>query len=294
MTISIIIPNWNGKKLLEKNLPQVLAAAGNEAEVVIIDDGSTDGSPEFLRDISSQSSRFKISGLSQNHGFAYTVNLGVKKAKGEVVVLLNSDVLPENDFLKPLEEDFADPGIFAVSLSEPQYGWAWGEFKDGYLSHEPRKGANQAHISLWASGGSGAFRKRIWQELRGFDFLYHPFYWEDVDLSYRAWKRGYQILWEPKSVVHHRHESTVSRLSSSYVGLIKQRNELLFIWKNITSPALFREHKKFLIKRIASYPGYSRIFLSAMKKLGPVLRARRQEKSEAKLTDQEIFKFFER
>lgn len=290
---SLIIPNWNGKKLLEKNLPSVLTAAKEErAEIIIIDNGSVDESLHYLQDLASQNPSFQIIKLPKNYGFSYAVNLGIKKAQGKIVVLLNNDVAPKKDFLFPLKKHFANPQVFAVSLNEPQFSWARGEFKNGFFAHQPGPKTQKTHLSLWASGGSAAFNRKLWLKLGGFDRIYHPFYWEDVDLGYRAWKRGYQVLWEPRSIVHHHHESTVSRFSPKYIDLIKQRNELLFIWKNITSSQLTNEHKKALLKRIIKSPGYLKIFLAALAKLPQVLSRRRQEKKESQLTDEKIFKLF--
>jgi GT2 family glycosyltransferase len=290
---SLIIPTWNGRNLLEKNLPKVIAAIEvKKTEIVVIDNGSTDGSAAYLKTLLSSRTMNRLIALKKNFGFSYAVNLGVKKAKGEIVVLLNNDVVPEKNFLSPLKKLFSDPQVFAVSLHEPQFSWARGEFKDGFLFHEPGPKTKKTHPSLWASGGSAAFRKSTWQELGGLDDLYRPFYWEDLDLGYRALKRGYQILWEPGSVVHHRHEATVSRFPKKYVDLIKQRNELLFIWKNITSQKMFFEHKKYLVKRIMKNPGYLKIFLAALAKLNQVIARRQEEIIAAKLTDEEVFKKF--
>ncbi|MBN1263834.1 MAG: glycosyltransferase family 2 protein [Candidatus Pacebacteria bacterium] len=289
---SIIIPTWNKKNLLKKNLPLVIAAGDKEeVELVVVDNGSIDGSVDFLKKISAETKSLKINllELPRNFGFAYAVNLGAEKARGEFLVLLNNDVVPEKGFLKPVGRVFLDPKVFALSLNEPQFSWAGGEFKNGFLAHKPGEKTKKIHHSLWASGGSGVFRKRIWQELGGFDLLYEPFYWEDVDLSYRAWKRGYRVLWEPEAVVHHLHEASVSRFPKKYVDLIKQRNELLFIWKNITSQKMFSEHKRFLVKRLRGKPGYFKVLLATLIKTPQVLVRRRQEKKAAKLTDEEVF-----
>jgi GT2 family glycosyltransferase len=292
---SIIIPTWNGRLLLEKNLPRVLAAVrGQKAEIIIVDDGSTDQTAKFLKNLVFKDLMNQFIELNRNYGFSHACNLGVSKARGEIVVLLNNDVVPERNFLEPLKKDFKNPKIFAVSFHEPQFSWAQAFWQAGFVQHRPGPKTKKACFSFWASGGSAAFRKIIWLELGGFDYLFQPFYWEDVDLCYRAWKRGFQILWEPDSIVHHRHESTISQFSPRYVSLITQRNELLFVWKNIVSPGLFKEHQQALIKRIFKNPGYSRIFLAAMVKLPQVLPQRSQEKREARLKDEEIFELFKK
>jgi GT2 family glycosyltransferase len=274
---SIVIPTWNGRRLLEKNLDSVLVTGADE--VVVVENGSSDGSLEYLQERRKRFKSLKVVSLAKNLGFGRGCNLGVEKTRGEIVVLLNNDVVPEGNFLEPLKKDFADPQVFAVSCCEPQWSWAKVEWRDGFLRHSVGQKTAKTHDSFWASGGSAAFRKSIWAELGGFDPLYAPFYWEDVDLCYRARKRGYKILWEPKSVVYHQHEGTIGvKFSKSYVDLIKQRNELLFIWKNITNKKRFAEHKQALWRRMVEHPGYIKVVLAALKKFSEVRVKREKEK----------------
>jgi len=287
MKFSIIIPNWNGKKILAKNLPAVLATGADE--VIIADDGSKDDSVDFIKDKYPQ---VKI--VTHRHlGFAKNCNDAVKKAKGDIIVLLNSDVLPAKDFLNTLRFDFQDPTVSAVSLNEKQWSWATAKWEKGFVIHGPGEKAKQNHISFWASGGSAAFRKDIWEKLGGFDSLYYPFYWEDVDLSYRAWKRGLRVIWDPQSVVKHKHEGTIGlNFSKKYIDFISQRNQLLFIWKNITSIKMFYEHKIYLWKKIFREPGFLKPFAAALIKLPKVFWRRFKEIKEAKISDQEVFSLF--
>ncbi len=130
-------------------------------------------------------------------------------------------------------------------------------------------------------------------ELGGMDEkLLSPLYWEDLDLSYRAQKRGYELLWEPKAMVTHEHESTVKKLPIRYVQRIQERNQLLFIWKNLTSRILFRKHIIGLLKRAATHPGYLLIIFSALRFIFKVIKARNIEAKEAKISDEAIFNRF--
>lgn len=289
MKISIIIPNWNGRRLLEKNLPAVLAAGPDE--VIVVDDASEDNSVSFLK---KKYPKVKIVQHEKNSGFASSCNDGVAASMGEIIVLLNSDVIPEKDLFEFFLPHFKDPRVFAVSFNESQWSWARICWKGGFVEHEPGPKPDKTHITAWASGGSGAFRKSVWEELEGFDTLYKPFYWEDVDLSYRAWKRGYKVLWEPKAVVNHKHEGIIgAHFSKSYINSISQRNQLIFIWKNITDLRMSFKHRLFLVWRLKS-PSYFKVFLSALL-LSPAVFARRiEEKSKAKVSDREIFNQFER
>jgi len=124
--------------------------------------------------------------------------------------------------------------------------------------------------------------------LGGFDGIYAPFYSEDVDLGYRAWKSGYKLLWEPKSIIEHKHESTMSKFPKRFLDYVKERNRLLTVLRNITDPKMLSENKITQILRVLSGPNYIKI----------ILAARRQIKAYPApivfpvLTDQEIFALF--
>jgi len=286
MKFSIVIPNWNGQKLLEKNLPAVLAAGADE--IIIVDNGSTDNSLQSIDSLKSP--KIKVIKNQVNLGFARAANQGVEAAKNEIAVLLNNDVVPEKDFLKPLVDDFHDDKLFAVSLNEPQWSWAKGKWVRGFVEHEPGSKSKTNHISFWANGGSGAFRKNIWEKLGGFDEIYKPFYWEDIDLSYRAWKRGYKIIWEPKAVVCHQHESTIgTHFSKKYIDFISQRNQILFIWKNITNFKMLFEHKMALGRKLLTQPKYWWPYLAALSKLYLIFPRWFKEKAQQKVSDKTIF-----
>jgi len=295
--VSIIIPNYNGRELLEKNLPQVLEACDNSnnhiIEVIIVDDASFDDSVSYLK--KNFSSKVGVIKHTKNRGFSYSVNTGVRMAKGDLVVLLNTDVIPEKNFLESVLNHFNDGKVFAVSFRERGYSWAKGYFKDGFIVHEQGKESKETHDTFWVSGGSGIFRRKYWMKLNGMDEkLLSPFYWEDIDLSYRAAKRGLKLLWEPKSIVDHKHESTISKLTKSYVQRIRERNELLFIWKNLTSANLFKKHMRGLFLRVAKHPGYMRIVLMALTKLKLVINKRKKEIKETIISDEALFAKFQR
>ena len=98
--------------------------------------------------------------------------------------------------------------------------------------------------TAWVSGGSGAFRKSLWKELGGMDEMFNPFYWEDIDLSFRAVKAGYRIFFEPNSVVVHEHGKGIIKQEYSpfQVKTITYRNQFIFIWKNLSDPKDLIEH----------------------------------------------------
>ncbi|MDP8990861.1 MAG: glycosyltransferase, partial [Acidobacteriota bacterium] len=111
---AIVIPNWNGRDLLEKYLPSVVAAAERVAgsEVIVVDNGSSDGSAEFVRERFPQ---VRVMALETNLGFGGGSNAGFRAARHDVVVLLNSDMRVEPDFLPPLLQGFSDAQVFSVA-----------------------------------------------------------------------------------------------------------------------------------------------------------------------------------
>ncbi len=253
MNISIIIPNYNGKKLLQKNLPKVFEAAyfyakksNSEVEVVIVDDDSTDNSVSSIKyyvlGIKDKNVAFKILQNEKNLGFSSTINKGVMDAKGEIVVLLNTDVAPQKYFLEPLIASFKDENVFAVGCMDKSIegkktilrGRGIGKWRQGFLVHA--RGEVDKTNTLWVSGGSGAFRKTMWEKIGGFNELYNPFYWEDIDISYRALKAGYKVLFEPKSTVFHEHEKGAikKKYSLFQIKIIAYRNQFIFVWENLT------------------------------------------------------------
>jgi GT2 family glycosyltransferase len=291
---SVVIPNFNGLWLLKTNLPLVVKALENEKnnidEIVVVDDASTDDSISYIK---SKYPNIRIVKHTKNRGFPASVNTGVRSAKNGLVVLLNTDVGPSNNFLNPTLKHFKDDSVFAVSFHEKGYGYAKGRFKNGFIVHDPGKEVNKTSNTFWASGGSAVFRRSIWVKLGGMDEkLFTPYYWEDVDLSYRAAKRGYKILWEPNSKVVHKHGSTISKISKRRRSRIQQRNQLLFIWKNLTSTRLFKKHLSGLTKYTLRHPGYFIILLSALLKARTVMISRKKEKKETKVSDEAIFASF--
>src|ERR1035437_5274859 len=148
MNISIVIPNYNGENLLKVNLEKVLKEVSSyqlgKVEIIVVDDKSTDDSVKFINEFKDS----KANGLilvenKKNLGFAPTVNKGVKAATGEIVILLNTDVYPKDDFLEPLLKHFSEKQVFAVGCLERSIegnvvvlrGRGLGEWKRGFLVH---------------------------------------------------------------------------------------------------------------------------------------------------------------
>jgi len=311
MNLSIIIPNYNGEKLLRNNLPKVFETVSTykdgKVEVIIIDDCSTDNSLNGLRNLEPvvkslyKNVTFKVLKNEKNLGFSTNVNKGVNNAMGDILILLNTDVVPEKDFLKPLLRHFQDEKIFAVGCLDKSIegnrtilrGRGVGEWKRGFFIHA--RGEVDKENTLWVAGGSGAFRKSIWDKLGGLDTLYDPFYWEDIDLSYRALKSGYGIAFEPKSVVVHEHDKGAIRsaYSNFEIKTIAYRNQFIFVWKNITDFPLKFNHAFWLPYHILSAMtrkdlAFLKGILSAFILLPKIIKYRNAEKKLFVLKDNQV------
>jgi O-antigen biosynthesis protein len=241
---TVVIPNWNGRDLLAKYLPSVIdALSGNpHNEILVVDNGSEDGSAQFLRDTFPQ---VRVLALDRNLGFGGGSNAGFRAAKNDIVVLLNSDMRVEKDFLQPLLDPFSDELVFAVScqiyFSDPnklreETGLTQGWWENGGLRvrHRDDAAIQQPFPCFYGGGGSCAFDRGKFLELGGFDELLRPFYLEDTDLGYMAWKRGWKVLYQPRSVVYHEHRGTIGkRFSQEQIDRVLKKNFILFCWKNI-------------------------------------------------------------
>jgi len=245
--VSIIIPNFNGASILATNLPTVLAAArvyGGDVDIIVVDDASSDQSVAM---VTGKFPQIKLVRHAINRGFAETVQSGVHAAAHEILVFLNSDVRPHADFLAPLIETLMiSRDVFSVSplVSDPEgrvQNVSWNRYKmvrgtikstlwDLNTVRECQK-KGRALKSLFASGGSIALKKEMFNRLDGFLPLYKPFYLEDTDLCTRAWMRGWQTLFDPRSRVVHDHVGTIKRFfRAKKIRTIRTRNRFLYLW----------------------------------------------------------------
>jgi len=262
--IDIIIPSFNGKYLLEKHLPEIIKNTDQLHKIIVVDNGSTDDTVTWL---AQKYPEIEVVRNKTNLGFTKPVNQGVAVSKSEYLILMNNDVHPGKDYLKNIFKFFEDDKLFAVSFNENESSWPLVSWKDGKLQFSRGEDKDHPRYSAWASGGSAIFRRSIWDKVGGLNEMYAPFYWEDIGIGYRAWKMGYKIIWGNSSIVYHQHESTSKKLNPNYVSLIKQRNELLFTWANITDKNLRRSHFMFLLAHTLKHPGYLRVVIAAVARL---------------------------
>jgi GT2 family glycosyltransferase/glycosyltransferase involved in cell wall biosynthesis len=306
---SVVIPNWNGRDLLEQYLPSVEAAlAGHpDNEIIVVDNGSSDGSADFVRRAFPQA---RVLALDRNYGFGGGSNAGFRAAKNDVVVLLNSDMRVALDFLAPLLEGFGDDRVFAVSCQiffrdpnkpREETGLTEGWWQDGGLKvgHRIDAALSDVFPCFYGGGGSCAFDRRKFLELGGFDDLLAPFYLEDTDLGYMAWKRGWKVLYQPRSIVYHEHRGTIGkRFSEAQIQAVLKKNYLLFCWKNIHEWRRLAAHFFFsfggalLSVATRDVPGRANLdgWWRALRQLPGVIASRWRARGFAMVDDTEAFR----
>lgn len=308
---SVIISNWNGRELLKESVPSVLEAikySGVDHELIIVDDASSDGSQEFIKKNYPQ---VKLIVLKENKGFGEANNIAVSQSKNEIIIPLNNDMSIEKNYFSSVLPHFDDETVFGVTpkMSEEDAlrnkvkirTSSWAEFKFGFwqdIDNINLKDRKSRYISLTALGGGAAFDKKKFISLGGFDKLYYPIYYEDTDLCYQAWKRGWKIIYEPGTTVHHRCSQTITtQHGKKRASLIKKKNYYLFIWKNITDRPLILQHLLFLPffllnKLVSGRVMWVKAFFLALKQLKEALVRRRTVKKESVFSDRDILNLF--
>jgi len=235
-SVCLAILNYNGKKHLEHLLPTTSAAANKfsgTCAVVVLDNQSTDDDVAWIgREFSSVQAI-----VAPKNDFLFSYNWLAQKRSEDILVLLNNDLRVDSNFLAPLIRHFESPDVFSVSARS--YDWngtvvtsgpARLKFENGFYSWRFDTAHQKTCHTLFTSGGFMAVDRSKFIELGGFNPLFAPAYCEDVDLCFRAWRRGWRCIYEPDSVVWHRHQATWSDHSNGSLSSLELRNLLLMQW----------------------------------------------------------------
>ena len=291
LKVSVLMSCYNDEELLRKNLPKimemVLVSKDKVLEIIVVDDGSTDGSGSYIRENFPQ---IKLIKHKLNRGVTAAYNTGVRMAKGDLVLTISTDMIPRKNILSYLLPYFSDEKTFAVSFHEKNLGPEKAIWREGLIQFKQKKESSYSNRTFYIRKGEGIFRRKMWMELGGMDEkLFSPFFWEDLDLSYRAAKMGYKNLWEPQARVEHTHLGAAGKLSKKYIEKLGQIHMLLFIWKNIQSKNLMRKHFIGILRKIFKDPKYILVVFSAVGKIGTVIKLRKKMKKEGRISDEAIF-----
>jgi GT2 family glycosyltransferase len=299
-----VIPNYNGLHFLQRCIPSLLeaiASNGGQHEVIVVDNGSTDGSIPYVLQVGAP---VRVVPLEHNVGFARACNRGASEARHELLLFLNNDMYFDGGFLAPLLGHFVEhDDVFAVSGQiwnwSDQFvaGRVYGRFVLGSftVAFDREKHERVCH-TLYASGAVAAVDRLKFEQLGGFDELLYIY--EDVDLGYRAWKRGWRVLHEPRSIVYHKGQATSRQLFSRHQYLtVNLKNRFWFMWKNLTDKRVFYRYLAllplslpYLTLRLRS-PAPFLAFCSALPALKLVSEKRHLECQLAVQSDLDVLNF---
>jgi GT2 family glycosyltransferase len=278
--LSIVVINWNGRGLLDKFFPTVVEAArsfessrGEPTEIIVADDASSDDSGSWLR---AHWPQVRFESSSAQRGFAPTANRGFQASRFPMVYLVNNDVALAPATLAPLAAHLSDPSVFAATGNAYDYATGVlrgagqrGKFRRGFLSVHSRFVVasealeSQANVNpnldplltLYATGGSSLFDRDKFLALGGFEEMLSPYGWEDVELSLRAWKQGFEVRYEPRSAIWHQFSSTIgSRVPARRVAATYERNRLLAHWLHLDTRGQRAAHALGLTVKLLASP----------------------------------------
>lgn len=254
--ISAIITNYNGYDILKRDFQKIHAnlCDSGVAEIIVVDDASSDQSVDYLNTYFPE---VIVVSFPVNEGFSKASNAGAARASHPILLFLNNDVVPNSFDQSIVSNYFKDDSLFAISpkIIRKKNGkdfiesHTFGQFRLGQIdygqtqSRYPKRVLYEGDPIFFACGGGAFISKDKFDQIGGFDLLYFPFYVEDVDLSFQAWRMGWQSLYTEKVSFFHYHSSTNSAYFSwFYIRLISKRNVYLFNWKMIDSIRHFISH----------------------------------------------------
>lgn len=304
MKIEVIVLNYNGGDLLQECLPSLVNSVKktrHTARLVLLDNGSTDGSEVFAQ---TRYPEIEVARARENR-LLCSYNDYLQESDCDVAILLNNDMKVEEHFIDPLVSHFekrddvfmATPRCLSfdgtryeggITQFRMHFGIFWASSR--YPGHE----RNINRVSPTMAAGYGAFDRKKFLGLGGYDDLYLPGRLEDTDLCFRAWKKGWTLLYEPTSIVYHKGGVSFHKRFGEWGTLrINHRNAFLFTWKNIRDPFFLLSHVLLLPWRLvlALLRGQTEFvlgFFDACPLLGKAL-ARRVRLPSSPLPDREIF-----
>ncbi len=236
--ISALVPTRGGDARLERNLPSVvraLEASGDAWEVVVVDDG---------QELRRAPRGVLLLPLAESRGYGPAVNAAAAVASGDQLLVLNDDVRLEESAVRVLREALAPEGVFAVvprivsPLSRAgDEGGKSATLRAGLVEIEEAP-SSETHPTFYPVGCCYLCHRRRFVELGGYDDVYAPFFWEDVDLGYRAWRRGLASLHVPSAVCHHEGSATIGERPMDERLKAWHRSWALFHLRNLESPRL--------------------------------------------------------
>lgn len=310
LELSVVVPFYGGAERLDRCLAAIERELARSipplrAEIVVADDATPGGLPDHLV---RGHPRVRFVRADRNVGFAGNANRGVAASRGEILCLLNSDMYVEAGWFDGCLAPFEDASVFAVCgrIREPACR------NDGYKElvldgaevsvatyRDDDPVCDQPAAIPYASGGGSFFSRCLFDRLGGFDPIFAPYYWEDTDLGYRAWKQGFRTLYDPTRAVEHDHQGTIGATARHRIRRVFNRNRRFFVlrnqtgvalprllWRTTLLPALHAVARLRLVKALA--------LLAELRALPDILRARRRARVHGVRSDAELRKLWAR
>jgi GT2 family glycosyltransferase len=304
--VSVVVTNWNGLPHLAACLPRLVAQTYSPFEMLVVDNGSTDGSQGWLAEHFGQ---VRLIANPENVGFAAANNQGIRAARGAYIALLNNDTLPEPNWLAALVAALEQHPRLGMAASKMVYidrpeminstgvcldrcGITWDR-ATGQLDDA----ADQQTVEVFgASAGAGLYRRELFDEVGLLDDEF-SFYLEDVDLAWRAQWHGWKGVYVPAAKVYHAHSASMHEGSPRKTYHLA-RNKIWLLAKNYPQPYLALFLPLIVFYEILSL-GFSAIRgvggsaargrLAGIAALPKVLRQRRALRSTACVPAREVF-----
>lgn len=238
--VSIIVPIYNAINVIDECLNSVFNVDYKNFEVIIVDDCSRDKSVEFIQ---KDYPKAKIVRTKRRHGFAGTVNVGIKNSSGDIVVLLNMDTIVDKGWLKPLvnalikDESIGLVGSKILSYNRKTLQHAGGLLLENGLSVHIGRGEldigqyNYPRRVDYLCGASLGFRRSLLEKVDFFDEGYKPLYYEDTDMACKVKRHGLKVVYVPDSVLVHKENVSTNGLSKNFYYCY-HKSRLRFVFKN--------------------------------------------------------------
>lgn len=242
MGATVVIPNYNGEKYIQKCLQSLTKQSMKPDQIIIVDNNSKDSSIEIIKN--QEIPNMRLIELTENQGFSVAVNKGIKESKSEFVILLNNDTEVQEDFIYNLCNAMKyDDNIFSCCSKMLRYdnrdiiddagdgytilGWST-KFGDG----KKEIYYNKQREVFSSCAGASIYRKSIFDKIGYFDENFFA-YLEDVDISYRARVFGYKNYYEPSARVYHIGSATSGSRHNEFKVKLAARNNIYLIHKNM-------------------------------------------------------------
>lgn len=259
MKLGVVIPNYNGAALLRQYLLSVVESARNAGvrDIIVVDDASPDDSVDVVRSLDSS---LHIVQRAKNGGFGEAVNEGAAALDADLMAVCMTDMELEPGCLTAACRLFEHEDVFAVgfhlkaSEGAGNAGITSLPFERGFFHaafpdcEQPARFDRSPVNVAFAVGGAMIVRKSMFDQLGGFDPVYAPYYWEDIDLCWRAWRRNWRSVNDPEAVAWHRHPH-VTIQSSSQEDMrerIVWRNRICFVRRSGISSPMLLQHRVWL------------------------------------------------